>query len=82
MGRIGPRDVREVPVVRLYGLTKQGNSVAVHVHGVLAYFFIPAPGDDFTDQHCRELLSVLNVRGVMLHISPSCYTLRLVRLDI
>ncbi|CDS07654.1 hypothetical protein LRAMOSA01603 [Lichtheimia ramosa] len=31
------------PVVRLYGVTKEGNSVVCHVHGFLPYFYFPAP---------------------------------------
>jgi DNA polymerase delta subunit 1 len=34
-----------VPVLRMYGVTADGNSVAAHIHGFTAYFFVsPPPG--------------------------------------
>ncbi len=50
-----------VPVVHLYGVTKEGNSVLVTVHGFLPYFFVPAPAEDFGDRQCDEFRRVLNV---------------------
>ena len=38
---------REVPVVRIYGVTKEGNSVTAFVHGFEPYFFIEAPSESF-----------------------------------
>ena len=41
-----------VPILRMFGVTDEGNSVCAHVHGFLPYFFVPAPRD-FCDEHCR-----------------------------
>ena len=35
---------RSVPIVRMFGVTDAGNSVACYVHGFMPYFFVPAPG--------------------------------------
>lgn len=45
--RIGP-----VPVIRLFGVTEQGNSVCCHVHGFTPYFYVSAPSN-FTNSHCE-----------------------------
>ncbi|KAJ8299468.1 hypothetical protein KUTeg_023528 [Tegillarca granosa] len=45
--KVGP-----VPIIRMYGVTMDGNSVMAHIHGYAPYFFIPAqPG--FKEEHCR-----------------------------
>jgi DNA polymerase delta subunit 1 len=32
-----------VPVLRLYGVTQESNSVCVHIHGFTPYFYVPPP---------------------------------------
>jgi len=32
-----------VPVLRMYGVTEDGNSVLAHIHGFLPYFYVPCP---------------------------------------
>lgn len=44
--------IAPVPVMRMYGVTSDGNSVCCHVHGFSPYFFMSAP-TDFTYEHCR-----------------------------
>ncbi|CAM9288465.1 unnamed protein product [Ectocarpus sp. 8 AP-2014] len=39
-----------VPVIRLYGVTEEGNSVFTYVHGFVPYFYIPCP-PNFEDRH-------------------------------
>eukprot|EP00929_Paragymnodinium_shiwhaense_P105428 TRINITY_DN7044_c0_g1_i1.p1 TRINITY_DN7044_c0_g1~~TRINITY_DN7044_c0_g1_i1.p1 ORF type:complete len:1040 (-),score=307.96 TRINITY_DN7044_c0_g1_i1:396-3515(-) len=39
-GQNGPT---KVPVVRMYGVTEEGNSVLAHIHGFLPYFYVPCP---------------------------------------
>lgn len=44
--QVGP-----VPVICMYGVTMDGNSVAVYVHGFSPYFYIPA-GQGFKPDDC------------------------------
>ena len=39
-----------VPIMRVFGVTKDGNSICCHIHGFHPYFFIPAP-TSFTQDH-------------------------------
>lgn len=48
-----------VPIIRMCGVTMQGNSVMAHVHGFAPYFFIPAP-QNFKKEHCQEFKQALN----------------------
>lgn len=32
-----------VPIIRVYGVTENGNSVVGHVHGFMPYFYVAAP---------------------------------------
>ena len=41
-----------VPVMRMFGVTKSGNSVCCHVHGFHPYFYVPAP-EKFSKEHIR-----------------------------
>lgn len=36
--QVGP-----VPIISIYGVTMDGNSVAAHIHGFAPYFYIRAP---------------------------------------
>mmetsp|Transcript_37724 Transcript_37724/g.82885 ORF Transcript_37724/g.82885 Transcript_37724/m.82885 type:complete len:1030 (+) Transcript_37724:59-3148(+) len=38
----------KVAVVRMYGITEEGNSVMLHIHGFEPYFYVQCP-EDFTD---------------------------------
>ena len=49
-----------VPIVRMYGVTMEGNSVCAHVHGFLPYFYVPAPSESFTNEHCDTFRRTLN----------------------
>jgi len=35
----------KVPVVRMYGVTQEGNSVLAYIHGFLPYFYVQCPDD-------------------------------------
>lgn len=67
-------------VLRLYGVTRDGNSVLAHVHGFLPYFYVPAP-PGFTSSHCDVFRHALNgyfpggaiVDSVTLHMKQSIY---------
>lgn len=45
--QVGP-----VPIMRMYGVTMEGNSVCCHVHGFSPYFFASAPSD-FKASNCK-----------------------------
>lgn len=46
--KVGP-----TPIIRMYGITMEGNSVLAHVHGFTPYFFVPAqPG--FKQEDCDK----------------------------
>ncbi|XP_049801348.1 DNA polymerase delta catalytic subunit isoform X1 [Schistocerca nitens] len=48
-----------VPVMRMYGITMDRNSVCCHVHGFSPYFFVSAP-DGFKETHCHSFREALN----------------------
>ncbi|XP_035890639.1 DNA polymerase zeta catalytic subunit isoform X2 [Anopheles stephensi] len=37
-------DIKQVPVIRLFGSTSEGTHSCVHIHGVFPYFYIPYDG--------------------------------------
>lgn len=48
-----------VPIIRMYGVTMEGNSVLAHIHGFAPYFFVPAqPG--FKSQDCDTFRNSLD----------------------
>lgn len=47
-----------VPVLRLFGITEEGNSVCCHVHGFSPYFYVDAPVG-FETEHCRVFKVIL-----------------------
>ncbi|XP_076387729.1 DNA polymerase delta 1, catalytic subunit isoform X3 [Megachile rotundata] len=48
-----------VPIMRMYGITEQGNSVCCHVHGFCPYFYTTAP-HNFNDAHCSRFKDALD----------------------
>lgn len=44
--KVGP-----VPIVQMYGVTMDGNSILCHIHGFVPYFYVPAP-PGFQQRHC------------------------------
>lgn len=52
--QIGP-----VPVMRMYGVTMERNSVCCHVHGFAPYFYVSAP-PNFNESHCKPFKDALN----------------------
>ncbi|XP_064545530.1 DNA polymerase delta catalytic subunit [Drosophila montana] len=52
-----------VPVVRMFGVTMEGNSVCCHVHGYCPYFYITAPRD-FEQRHCSEMHEALDKKVI------------------
>ena len=56
-------DLREAPVLRLYGVTEGGSSCAAFVHGFEPYFYVEAPTPSFSPDDCAALAGELNVRA-------------------
>lgn len=40
-----------VPIIRMFGITEEGNSVCCHIHGFTSYFYVSLP-DTFTEKDC------------------------------
>ncbi|KAJ3039452.1 DNA-directed DNA polymerase delta [Rhizophlyctis rosea] len=58
-----PYQLHETSVLRMYGVTMEGNSVVCHVHGFLPYFYVPAPRDyrpEFKDAMIRAMNMSIN----------------------
>ncbi|KAM6904983.1 DNA polymerase delta catalytic subunit [Xenentodon cancila] len=49
----------KVPIIRMFGVTDNGNSVCCHVHGFAPYFYVPAP-NGFTSDYLGEFKRELN----------------------
>ncbi len=49
-----------VPILRMFGVTMEGNSVCAHLHGFLPYFYVPLPCEQFGTEHCSDFRSSLN----------------------
>lgn len=41
-----------VPIMRMFGVTAEGNSVCCHIHGFSPYFFASIP-NNFTEADCK-----------------------------
>ncbi|XP_026669153.1 DNA polymerase delta catalytic subunit isoform X2 [Ceratina calcarata] len=48
-----------VPIMRMFGVTEQGNSVCCHVHGFTPYLYVSAP-QNFNEHHCRQFKDALD----------------------
>ncbi|XP_011187824.1 DNA polymerase delta catalytic subunit [Zeugodacus cucurbitae] len=57
-GMPGPQ-IGPVPIIRMFGITMEGNSVCCHVHGFCPYFYIAAPRS-FERNHCNALREALD----------------------
>eukprot|EP00420_Gonyaulax_spinifera_P037278 CAMPEP_0197876486 /NCGR_PEP_ID=MMETSP1439-20131203/5446_1 /TAXON_ID=66791 /ORGANISM="Gonyaulax spinifera, Strain CCMP409" /LENGTH=1101 /DNA_ID=CAMNT_0043495773 /DNA_START=14 /DNA_END=3317 /DNA_ORIENTATION=- len=42
----GRRPDTKMPVLRVYGVTEQGNSILAHIHGFEPYFYVECPNQD------------------------------------
>jgi len=69
-----------VPVLRMYGVTEDGNSVLAHIHGFQPYFYVPCP-DDFQD--CEILKGSLETQlgqaGVRDKVTPFVLNVEIVQ---
>ena len=53
--------VGKVPIVRMFGITEEGYSVCLLIHGVIPYFYVEAP-PNFKESDCENFRMQLNVR--------------------
>lgn len=73
-----------VPIMRMYGVTMEGNSVCCHVHGFTPYFYVTVPVN-FTESTCNELKTNLNkailedMRGNKDNLKETVLEVRLVK---
>lgn len=54
-----------VPIIIMYGVTMDGNSVATHVHGFSPYFYVPAP-QGFRVDDCSKF-RVSSLSNLLVH---------------
>eukprot|EP01104_Vermistella_antarctica_P006744 TRINITY_DN17448_c0_g1_i1.p1 TRINITY_DN17448_c0_g1~~TRINITY_DN17448_c0_g1_i1.p1 ORF type:complete len:1124 (+),score=279.27 TRINITY_DN17448_c0_g1_i1:349-3372(+) len=73
------RNNEPVPVIRFYGVTKEGHSVMARVHGFMPYFWVPSPPglkesqiDDFRAAFNRALERNHNLRQAGYHGNEPC----------
>ncbi|XP_055958058.1 DNA polymerase delta catalytic subunit-like isoform X2 [Patella vulgata] len=52
--KLGP-----VPIIRMYGINMQGNSIMAHIHGFHPYFYVPAQ-QGFVKDHCGKFKDALD----------------------
>ncbi len=48
------------PILRMFGVTMDGNSVCAHIHGFHPYFYVSVGGAGFLEEHCSEFRNNLN----------------------
>ena len=52
--KVGP-----VPIMRMFGINDNGNSICCHVHGFCPYFYVTAPSK-FTSSDTSEFMVIKN----------------------
>jgi DNA polymerase delta subunit 1 len=66
--RVGGND-RIMPIVRLYGVTNEGNSVMANIHGFTPYFYASFVNmTDFSDRMLGEIRVALDTKVIYLII--------------
>ncbi|XP_048007668.1 DNA polymerase zeta catalytic subunit isoform X2 [Leguminivora glycinivorella] len=53
-------DIKQVPVLRIFGPTPDGRKACVHVHGVFPYFYIPCPTPNPEPQFLYQIAASLD----------------------
>jgi DNA polymerase delta subunit 1 len=57
-----PYNISEQSIIRMFGVTQEGNSVMAHVYGFLPYIYVPAPMG-FQSNHLTSYKNAL--QGIM-----------------
>ncbi|XP_023941797.2 DNA polymerase zeta catalytic subunit [Bicyclus anynana] len=53
-------DIKQVPVLRIFGPTPDGRKACLHVHGVFPYFYIPCPTPNPEPQFLYQIAASLD----------------------
>jgi DNA polymerase delta subunit 1 len=68
-GKIVGSEVGPVPIIRLYGVTREGQSAMVAVHGFTPYFFVSVPSTtDLSPQALGQLRTYLDQRVNKIYV--------------
>ncbi|CAH0561401.1 unnamed protein product [Brassicogethes aeneus] len=73
-----------VPIMRMFGINKNGNSVCCHVHGFSPYLYVNLP-DDFKQEDLGKFRNKLNdslladMKGNKENISEACLMVEIVK---
>ncbi|XP_068631167.1 DNA polymerase zeta catalytic subunit isoform X2 [Battus philenor] len=53
-------DIKQVPVLRVFGPTPDGRKACLHIHGVFPYFYLPCPTQDPEPQYLYQIAASLD----------------------
>ncbi|CAG4991602.1 unnamed protein product [Parnassius apollo] len=53
-------DIKQVPVLRVFGPTPDGRKACLHIHGVFPYFYIPCPAPNPEPQFLYQIAASLD----------------------
>ncbi|XP_045765392.1 DNA polymerase zeta catalytic subunit isoform X1 [Maniola jurtina] len=53
-------DIKQVPVLRIFGPTPEGRKACLHIHGVFPYFYIPCPTPNPEPQFLYQIAASLD----------------------
>ncbi|KAJ0178950.1 hypothetical protein K1T71_005725 [Dendrolimus kikuchii] len=53
-------DIKQVPVLRIFGPSPDGHKACLHIHGVFPYFYIPCPTSDPDPQFLYQIAASLD----------------------
>ncbi|KAF9417793.1 hypothetical protein HW555_005207 [Spodoptera exigua] len=69
-------DIKQVPVLRIFGPTPDGHKACLHIHGVFPYFYIPCPTPNpqpqFLYQHVYKISLVKGLPGLIKQAVELC----------
>ncbi|KAM3960998.1 LOW QUALITY PROTEIN: DNA polymerase zeta catalytic subunit [Aphomia sociella] len=53
-------DIKQVPVLRIFGPTPDGKKACIHIHGVFPYFYVPCPSSNPEPQFLYQIAGSLD----------------------
>ncbi|XP_047528847.1 DNA polymerase zeta catalytic subunit [Vanessa atalanta] len=53
-------DIKQVPILRIFGSTSEGYKACLHIHGVFPYFYIPCPTPNPEPQFLYQIAASLD----------------------